>query len=104
MLTKLDKVIQGKGVVKGFTYTQLKNDGHIYLFEVTTEGSKFYEVIKAITAAVCLDFANHIYSDTDFKHVYPSDTKWGKLGWTLFTLKEAEKKYKQLVKAFKSKK
>ncbi len=82
MLSKLEKDFIGIGDVKQFKFVQLKNINSAYLYSAETlEGDKHYEVFKVRTTNVCIDFAKRLYSDTDFKEVYPKSKDFGRTAW-----------------------
>ncbi len=83
----------GTGEVKGFKFKQIKKNNDVYLYEVTSFGRVYYEVFKAQTNAICIDFKKHIYSDTDFKHSYPKAKSFGKTAWTCSSYVKAIKYY-----------
>lgn len=45
-MKQLEKTFIGKGEVKGFSFTQLKNNGKAYIYEVSDGNFKHYEVFK----------------------------------------------------------
>lgn len=87
----------------GYTLRYIKNEGDIYLYEkqsdreywMSEEPRVHYEVIKAITRKASPK------SEVK-KKVYPSDSDWGKLGWTLLTRERAEEKFELLALEYKN--
>lgn len=73
----------GRGEVVGFNFKKIKETDSHYLFEVSYSGNKHYEIIKKTTSPLCIDFSKKVYSDTDFKEVYPKAHSFGTLGWTV---------------------
>jgi hypothetical protein len=77
MIQKLEKVIEGTGEVDGFTYTFTKETDKAYLYEATSEEHKHFEVFEKKITPICLDFANRVYSETEFKEIYPKAKDFG---------------------------
>lgn len=78
MIQKLEKVIEGTGEVSGFTYTFAKETDKAYIYEATSEeGGRHYEVFEKKITPICLDFENRIYSETEFKEIYPKAKDFG---------------------------
>lgn len=82
MIHKLEKEFIGKGDVSGFKFKQLANNNFGYLYEVLDGEAYHYEVFKIKITPVCLDFKNRVYSDTEFKEVYPKSKEFGITAWT----------------------
>ena len=99
LLIKLPKKFKGRGETKGFRFLQLKETAAGYLYQVTSGDYVYYEVFKKVELPVCLDFAKHIYSETDFKENYPKKNAFGVSAWTTPSLKRANK----ILKTFKVK-
>lgn len=45
-MKQLEKEFVGKGQVKGFLFTQIKNNGRAYIYEVKDGSFKHYEIFK----------------------------------------------------------
>ena len=45
-MKELEKEFIGKGQVKGFLFTQIKNNGRAYIYKVEDSGNLRYEVFK----------------------------------------------------------
>ena len=91
MIHRLENEILGKGEVSGYSFSKVfENDTH-YIYEVTLIGGEpsHYEVFEIIRVPICLDFANRVYSETEFKEVYPNSKKFGISAWTYNTLENA---------------
>ena len=79
---------------KGFTYKQVKREGHKAIFHQTRPGSSIsnYEVVKIgrhdgyVMGGVTIEPAE----------TYPGSSLWGITAWTCQTLAAAEAKYNQL--------
>jgi len=73
----------GTGEVKGSKFTQIHNCRNAYLYKVEPiEGKVHFEVFKRKNVAICIDFENHVYSDTEFKEIYPNSKDFGVWAWT----------------------
>ena len=83
MIQKLEKAIEGTGEVSGFTYTFAKETDKAYIYEAQSEeGGRHYEVFEKRITPICLDFANRVYSDKDFKEIYPKAKDFGVWAFT----------------------
>ena len=90
MTTKLDKTIEGKGEVKGFTFHQEVENKDGYIYKVDNGVDKpYFEVFQKKETAICLDFKERIYSETDTKEVYPKAKDFGVWAWTVTDLDKA---------------
>ena len=94
----LEKEFIGKGEVKGCKFTQISSTGVAYLYEVEQNDKTYYEVIKRLISPICIDFENKVYSETEFKEVYPKANKFGIDGFTLGDLESAEAKLELITK------
>lgn len=87
----------GTGEVKGFKFVKTHNNGlKGSLFEVNTGSSIHYEVVKTIYSPKCIDFENRIYSENEFKEVYPKSSRFGIDAWSFYTFDTAFKKLMEL--------
>ena len=88
------KVIPTEFKKKGFTYKQIKREGHKAIFLQTRTGTslKNYEVVKIgrhngyIMGGVTIAPAE----------TYPGSSLWGITGWTCTSIEAAEARYQQL--------
>jgi len=85
---------EGKGSVKGFTFTQVEKSENMYLYKVESDGCTHYELFEIRKSPVCVDFENRVYSDTEFKEVYPKDNDFGVWAWTFKDLGKAKARMK----------
>ena len=92
-IQELEKRFHGTGEVKGFRFLQIKKSVAAYLYEVETDGQIHYEIIKRSISAVCIDFEKKIFSETDFKEIYPKSTKFGTDAFTSKNKDDAIKKF-----------
>lgn len=88
----------GTGEVKGFVFIKLKESENVFLYQVKDEGNVWYEIIKSELVAKCINFAERMYSDTDFKYVYPKAKDFGRIAWTKKSLEEAEELFEEICK------
>jgi hypothetical protein len=86
----------GVGEVKGFIFKQIKSNDSAYIYEVSDGDKKHYEVIKRIISPVCINFVKKIFSETDFKEVYPKSNKFGISGFTYSDIESAIQKWHYL--------
>lgn len=83
MIQELEKSFIGLGDVKKFKFNQIASNDKGYLYEVTiAQNVKYYEVILRKVVRICLDFYKKIYSETEFKEMYPKSSKFGLDAWT----------------------
>ena len=93
-LQKLPKKFTGKGEVKNFEFEQVLCENGMYIYRVTQKSAKtpHYEAFKANEVPICIDFENRVYSDTDFKEVYPKSKDFGVTAWSANSLENAKKR------------
>lgn len=77
MITELDSIIEGKGEVKGIVFHQMRKHSDFYIYKAVNENSVYYECFERRKVAVCIDFQKRIYSETEFKEVYPKAKDFG---------------------------
>lgn len=83
MINLLEKNFFGTGEVKEFEFNQIRSTVSAYLYEVKqNDGNIHFEVFKRKNAPMCIDFENRIYSETDFKEIYPKSNDFGVWAWT----------------------
>ena len=94
---KLERSFDGKGEVKGDVFECVDERPSGYMFKRTSEhGDVCYEVFAKKTVPVCLDFDNRVYSDTEFKEVYPKSKDFGVWAWCFRDHDKAVKKLETL--------
>ncbi len=74
----------GRGEVKGYLFTQIRQTDKAYIYEATSGDSKHYEVF--------LKVINRRYACVS----YPTSKAFGTWAWTYMSLEKAEKKYNEL--------
>lgn len=87
----LQKEIIGIGEVKGFDFNQVFENDKGYIYQVNKD---YFEVFLKKTVAKCIDFKKRIYSETEFKEIYPKAKDFGIWAWSLSNLNDAKAKIK----------
>lgn len=100
-ITELPELITGKGKVKGITFTRVAASSQAYIYacmhEKQDKGTNpYYEVFKRKITPLCIDFDKRIYSETDYKEVYPNAEKFGTIAWCIWNKERAFEKFKEL--------
>jgi len=80
----LQKQNRGRGEVKGYQFTQIRQTEMAYLYEVSFGDRKHYEVFKKVI--------NRRYACVS----YPTSKAFGIWAWTYMTLEKAERKFDKL--------
>jgi hypothetical protein len=62
----LEAEFTGKGEVKGFKFKRVYESETAYIYRVTFLSKSWFEVFKRTTTPICIDFANKIFSETEF--------------------------------------
>jgi len=96
MIKELEDVFIGTGEVDKFYFHKFKFTDKGYCYVVTTEDIVHYEVFEKKIVPLCIDFTNRIYSDVDFKEVYPKAKDFGIWAWTYKNEEDAIKKLNEL--------
>ena len=97
MIIELEKFLQGSGNVSGIKYTQIYFCNNAFLYSCMQNGIiTHFEVFERKLVPLCVDFEKKIYSDVDFKEIFPKDKDFGNWAWTYKSLFEAEKKYQEI--------
>ena len=93
----LENEFIGRGDVKGFKFRKIKSTQHANLYEVNSGDSNVhYEVFLTKSSPVCIDFEKRIYSETEFKQIYPKSKDFGAWAWTYNDIEKANKKFLEL--------
>ena len=98
-ILELPDIIVGTGEVDIFTFHKILSSDKALVFKVVaTEFPEVihYETIKRRIVPICLDFENRIYSETDFKEIYPKAKDFGTFGWSFSSISDAMAKYYDL--------
>lgn len=80
-MKQLEKEFIGRGQVKGFRFTQIKQNCHAYLYEVSDKINTWYEVFYKKE--------NNLYNCVS----YPSNKAFGVWAWTYHTIEKAEDRF-----------
>jgi hypothetical protein len=91
MIHFLEQTFTGKGEVAGFLFERVYTAPTFYVYKVKAETKEYYEVFKRTFVPLCVDFAAKIYSQNEFKEVYPKANKFGVSAFTTDTLEKAIK-------------
>jgi hypothetical protein len=85
---KLEKNFIGIGEVKEFNFTQVYSSEFAYIYKVGSDRIN-YEVFERRNSPVCIDFEERIYSETEFKEIYPKANAFGVWAWTFKNVQSA---------------
>ena len=96
-IEELPKEIVGVGEVKGIVFKKIRTDDFSYIYE-RSDGT--FEVIKRKIVPKCLDFEKRLYSETEFKEVYPKASKFGIDGFAYTLLPNAIRKQGEMYSAY----
>ena len=88
-IKKLPNEFVGVGEVKGFFFKKIKENDRFYIFEVSKNGFKHYEVIKKIVVSCFLDFHTKELDTNNKKESYPKSNKFGSVAWTYRNIEKA---------------
>lgn len=95
----LKKEFIGGGEVSGFKFTQIHASVSAYLYKIDIdEDNVHFEVFKRKLTPLCIDFEKKVFSDTDFKEIYPKAKHFGDWAWTFKKLEDAERKFNEISK------
>jgi hypothetical protein len=98
-IERLKKQFIGGGEVKEFKFTQIHFSTLAYLYEIDLgNGNIHFEVFKAKNAPVCINFEKRLYSDENFKDIYPKSKSFGVWAWCFKNKEKALNKFKELNK------
>lgn len=97
MIKYLENEFTGTGEVKGFKFRKITTLEHVYLYEVSSsDGNVWYEYFKRLNTPICIDFEKRLYSDTEFKEIYPKAKDFGITAWCLTDFDRARLRAEQL--------
>jgi hypothetical protein len=78
MIKQLEKIFIGGRDVKWFKFTQIDFGTDAFLYEIDKGGGNLHwEVFERKLTPICIDFEKHIYSEVDFKEIYPKSEDFG---------------------------
>ena len=89
MIHTIENKFEGSGEVKGWLFEKVKETDSGYIYSVTKEEAKHFEVFKKKNTPICLDFENKVYSETEFKEVKPNSKSFGVWAWSYYTFDRA---------------
>lgn len=96
---KLEKSFIGTGEVKGMQFDLELEHPDFYVYKVTDDNKIHYELFECKTTPICVDFANRVYSVTDYKEIYPKSTDFGNWAWTYPNITDCYDKIMDLLEA-----
>lgn len=91
-IEKLPAMFDGKGEVNGCIFSKVFESENGYVYQVKNGLRIHYECFKKKLVPVCIDFEKRIYSETEFKEVYPKSKDFGTWAWTKIEINSAIKK------------
>lgn len=97
MIREIPKTFDGRGEVKGFTFTQIAANEHGYIYEVFSGTVKHYEVFRRRIRDT-FDMIDGVRVVTGQKYSYPSSNAFGIWAWTKFKVADAIYRLDQLEK------
>jgi len=89
MVIELEDEFIGTSEVKGVLFKKIASVEHGFIYEVSSDNATYYEVFKRKLTPICIDFENRIYSETDFKVIYPKSKDFGIWAFTTSKLNKA---------------
>lgn len=96
MIKELEKEFIGGGDVKDFKFTKITSSQGGFMYKVDTGGGVHYEVFERRKRPLCVDFKKRLYSDTNFKEIYPKSKDFGFWAWTYKNINEAKEKFSSI--------
>jgi hypothetical protein len=87
-IKKLETEFTGVGEVRNFNFLQLYSTNLAYIYKVSNK-DVHYECFLKKSVPLCIDFKNKIYSEIDFKEVYPKSKDFGVWAWTFKKYEDA---------------
>lgn len=96
IIKNLPDSFAGKGEMGGYEFKKLKETPYGFIYEVFNQECStvpFYEVFEKQARQICIDFNKRIYSENEFKYVYPKAKDFG--NWA-FTCKSKQKAFEYL--------
>ena len=98
-IVNLPSEFRGTGEVDDFQFNVVHASDKAYIYQVNVSDSTHYEVFERKKVPLCIDFANRIYSETDFKEVYPKAKDFGIWAWTYNKFSDALVKLNEISNA-----
>ncbi len=91
----------GVGEVKEVRFDFYKSNQYVAIYE---RSDGHIEVFERKTTAKCIDFEKSLFSETEFKEVYPKARDFGKTAFTYSKHSDADEKFKELTEKIKNRK
>jgi hypothetical protein len=93
-IIKLESEFTGIGEVSGVQFSKVYEDenGYVYKRYDGDFSIPSFEAFYKKTAPICIDFKKRIYSETDFKEVYPKSNSFGVWAWSVSGLQRGIEK------------
>lgn len=98
-IIKLEKNIVGKGEMVGFRFERYAENDSGYIYRAIFTELDFishYEVFLKKVSALCIDFEKRIYSEREFKEIYPKSENFGDWAWCINDVDKAMIKFNSL--------
>lgn len=95
-IDKLPLKFEGVGKQKGYDFEKIKESDKAYLYRKTSGVRNIFEVFYKKEVAKCLDFDKRIYSETEFKEVYPNENHFGKWAWCVMSYEKALERFNNI--------
>ena len=86
----------GSGEVEGMAFESFYISLNAYMYKVTDDGNERFEVFERRKTPVCIDFEKRIYSETEFKEIYPKSRDFGVWAWTFSDKEKALNKFMEI--------
>lgn len=98
-IQKLERYFTGTGDVEGMNFIQMFSNDKAYIYRVKNKKIKKFEVFERRKTPV-LYFEKNIYSDTEFKEIYPQTEDFGVWAWTFSDIKKACEKFAEISRLY----
>lgn len=95
-INELPIAFDGKGGQKGYVFKCVKRSKTALMYTKTSGHSTIFEVFEIKHVPICIDFEKRLYSETEFKEVYPRDEHFGKWAWNYLSAGKAVQKWMEL--------
>lgn len=99
-INKLPETFEGKSEVKGYSFKKVDENNLMYVYEAKNEltSNTHFEVFYKKTTPILIDFKKRLYSDTEFKEIYPKSNNFGVWAWTTHNKQKAKELMDKLTK------
>ena len=96
IVRSLPHYFEGTGEVKSFLFNIADKNDFAYMYEVNDGCRTYFEVFERKHTPICLDFNKRIYSDKEFKDIYPKAKDFGIWAWSFNDKEIAVNKFKSI--------